>query len=75
MSSINIPPPAPPSYFEDFEQDYLVRRHPLNTDFGWERVEPRSGSTIPCQRSLHSAAICGNSFYIFGGYDGKFKIL
>ena len=41
---------------------------------GWERVECRPGSVVPCQRSLHAAAVCGDSLYIFGGYDGNNQI-
>jgi len=37
---------------------------------GWEKVEARVGSNIPCQRSLHAAAVCGDSLFVFGGYDG-----
>lgn len=37
----------------------------------WSRIIPRSGSTIPCPRSLHAGAVWGDSLYIFGGYDGQ----
>ena len=37
----------------------------------WSRVVPRTGSTLPCPRSLHAGAVWTDSLYIFGGYDGQ----
>ena len=33
----------------------------------WSVVHPAEGSDIPCGRVFHSAAVWGNSFYVFGG--------
>jgi len=35
----------------------------------WEKVVSKH-STTPCQRSLHAAAVFGNSLFVHGGYDG-----
>lgn len=40
---------------------------------GWEKVDVR-GSNIPCPRSLHAAAVCGDSLFVFGGYDGTSRV-
>jgi hypothetical protein len=41
---------------------------------GWEVVEPKALSTIPCQRSLHAAAVWKDQFLVFGGYDGLHRV-
>lgn len=41
----------------------------------WERVPIAvSSSMLPCQRSLHAAAVWRNLFLVFGGYDGEFRV-
>eukprot|EP01041_Mallomonas_annulata_P013396 gene13397-28405_t len=71
MNSSSFFPPTPPRDYEENATDVSsARRNRVISGCGWERVECRSGSTVPCQRSLHSAAISGDSLYIFGGYDG-----
>lgn len=37
---------------------------------GWEIVEAKENSDVPCQRSLHAGAVWKDSFVVFGGYDG-----
>lgn len=41
---------------------------------GWEIVEPRDSSQIPCQRSLHAGAVWKDYFIVFGGYDGLHRV-
>jgi len=31
-------------------------------------------STVPCKRSLHSAAVVGDTMYVFGGYSGAERL-
>lgn len=41
---------------------------------GWSVVNTNPGSTPPCARSLHSAAILNGSLYVFGGYNGQARV-
>lgn len=41
----------------------------------WERVPTAvNSSMLPCQRSLHAAAVWKDLFLVFGGYDGEFRV-
>jgi hypothetical protein len=40
----------------------------------WEVIEPREGSAVPCQRSLHAGAVWKDYFVVFGGYDGLHRV-
>ena len=41
----------------------------------WERVPTAvNSSVLPCQRSLHAAAVWKDLFLVFGGYDGEFRV-
>jgi len=41
----------------------------------WERVPAAvSSSALPCQRSLHAAAVWQDMLLIFGGYDGQHRV-
>jgi leucine-zipper-like transcriptional regulator 1 len=46
-----------------------------NHTYGWSMVEHRSTTTAaPSGRSLHAAAVLGDSLYVFGGYNGMARV-
>ena len=49
---------------------------PTNAANGWSVVPVNNtqGSTPPCVRSLHSAAVLNGNLYIFGGYNGQARV-
>jgi len=73
MSSASFFPPSPPSHYEE-ASGREIRKNRIVSGCGWEKVECKPGSFVPCQRSLHSAAVRGESLYIFGGYDGTSRV-
>jgi N-acetylneuraminic acid mutarotase len=65
-------PPIPPSSNEPPKYNFQSRnQQPV---IGWEMIEPKQGSSIPCQRSLHAGAIWRDQFLVFGGYDGLHRV-
>ncbi len=40
----------------------------------WEKVSAATGSSVPCQRSLHAGAVWKDNFIVFGGYDGRHRV-
>jgi hypothetical protein len=68
MENLPLPPAIerkPASFLESRNNSQVI---------GWEVVEPKASSTIPCQRSLHAAAVWKDQFLVFGGYDGLHRV-
>lgn len=72
----NMPPIPPP-----FEKRSALQSKPSTSiqstqhpTIGWEVVEAATGSSIPCQRSLHAGAVWRDQFLVFGGYDGLHRV-
>lgn len=53
-----------------------IRTSPsLNQPVQWRSVKVKSvPDSMPRQRSLHAGAVVGDSFYVFGGYDGSVRL-
>jgi leucine-zipper-like transcriptional regulator 1 len=67
MNMVSILPPPPPESVK-FGETVSTSK------FGWARVEVLDEGRIPCQRSLHAAAVWNDSMYVFGGYDGHSRV-
>lgn len=63
--------PSPPPY-DRSSTNYESRKNQSST--GWESIQPRPGSIVPCQRSLHAGAVWKDCFVVFGGYDGQHRV-
>ena len=67
----NLPPVPPPLEKKVNFPHFNSSNHIV---IGWERVEAAPGSNVPCQRSLHAAAVWKDQFLVFGGYDGLHRV-
>ena len=61
-----FPPRPPPVQSEQLQQQEGA--------YGWDRVKVLDEGRLPCQRSLHAAAVWNDSLYVFGGYDGHSRV-
>jgi len=46
----------------------------IDGPYGWDKVKVLDEGRLPCQRSLHAAAVWNDSLYVFGGYDGQARV-
>lgn len=53
---------------------YFAGGQTSNPRRGWEKIEPKLGSMVPCHRSLHAGAVWKDYFLVFGGYDGHHRV-
>lgn len=69
-------PPPPPVFPNEVISDMNLDDENDNSSspFGWARVPVIDEGRVPCQRSLHSAAVWNDCLYIFGGYDGHTRV-
>ena len=68
-----------PQWDEKEEDDSQLESFDVSKDVPicrWSEVETRNALSddVPCQRSLHVAAVYKNIVLIFGGYDGTSRV-
>ena len=63
----SLPPPPPPD-------GHTAADSFVSPNYGWSRVQVQDAGRVPCQRSLHAAAVHADSLYVFGGFDGNSRV-